>query len=175
VRAWEPVLARASAPVRAPEWAQESARESAPALASVQVKERDSVQVSARAQATESVLVSVQASEAARAQVPQSGRVHRHRRRRRSRPMSRPRSQSPRVCPCLFSLVTQRIRVRPGHAMARSRYACGMANWFWSMLILAALSGCANTSTQTARVLSACDLSETSYDCQVERYNKVNQ
>jgi len=68
--------------------------------------------------------------------------------------------------------MTQGIRARPGRAMARSRYARGMLKVFCAMLILAAAAGC-STVPHAARAPSACDLSETSYDCQVERYNNV--
>jgi hypothetical protein len=47
-----------------------------------------------------------------------------------------------------------------------------MAKWCLCLLILPVLAGC-STVAQTARASTACDLSETSYDCQVERYNNV--
>ncbi|HUR90505.1 MAG TPA: hypothetical protein VMZ74_15580 [Ramlibacter sp.] len=40
-------------------------------------------------------------------------------------------------------------------------------------LLLAALVGCASTP-QVVHVPSACELSEASYECQVERYKNVN-
>jgi len=70
--------------------------------------------------------------------------------------------------------MAQSIRARAGPAMARSRYACGMTKMFASMLILSMIAAC-STAPQVVRVQSACDISETSYECQVERYNSVNQ
>ena len=49
-----------------------------------------------------------------------------------------------------------------------------MTKMFASMLILSMLSAC-STAPQVVRVQSACDISETLYECQVERYNSVNQ
>jgi hypothetical protein len=40
-------------------------------------------------------------------------------------------------------------------------------------LVFMLLAGC-TTAQQAVRAPSPCDASEVSYDCQVERYNKVN-
>ena len=57
---------------------------------------------------------------------------------------------------------------------ANARENAGMDNYrLWAALLVLALAGCA-TSAPRDDSPSACAKSETSYDCQVERYNNVN-
>lgn len=44
----------------------------------------------------------------------------------------------------------------------------------WIGLLVLALAGCSTAAAPPDETASACAKSEASYECQVERYNKVN-